>query len=593
MDELFIPNPSQHDVSTYDILVDEKAINASYQVLSMVVTKEINRVPMAKIVLRDGEASARDFEISNTDDFTPGKKIKIKIGLDGTNAQAFKGIIVKHAIKVKANGNSELHLECFDQAVRMTIGRHSKYFENVKDSQVIDDLVAKYKKYELKGDTEASGLTHKELVQHHISDWDFMLLRAEANAMLVNVDDGVVKVFKPKTSADPVLQVTFGTSILEFDAEMDARHQWKNVEAKSWDYSNQQLFTADTSSIASFSEPGNISGSDLADAIDLNKYELHHSGHLLEQELQDWVNGIMLRSRMAKIRGRAKVTGFSGIKPGDMVKLEGVGQRFKGKAFVTAVKQELGKGKWDTHIQFGFDPAQYIYSHVDIHDAQTSGLVGAIHGLQIGKAVQLQGDPDGQDRILVRVPVIDDKAQGIWTRVASLDAGKERGAFFMPEIGDEVIVGFINDDPRDAVLLGMLHSSAKPSPITPSDDNNEKGFTTRSKMHVSFNDDTKTITIDTPAGNKILLDESGQKIEITDQSTNKITMANNGIKVESPLNIDIKAGTVLTLSAGASLSISAPSLSIKADANVGIEGAMVKLASQGPNVISGLPVMIN
>ena len=593
MNELFIPNPSQHDVSTYDILVDEKAINASYQVLSMVVTKEINRVPMAKIVLRDGEASARDFEISNTDDFTPGKKIKIKIGLDGTNAQAFKGIIVKHAIKVKANGNSELHLECFDQAVRMTIGRHSKYFENVKDSQVIDDLIAKYKKYELKGDTEASGLTHKELVQHHISDWDFMLLRAEANAMLVNVDDGVVKVFKPKTSADPVLQVTYGTSILEFDAEMDARHQWKNVEAKSWDYSNQQLFTADTSSIASFSEPGNISGSDLADAIDLNKYELHHSGHLLEQELQDWVNGIMLRSRMAKIRGRAKVTGFSGIKPGDMVKLEGVGQRFKGKAFVTAVKQELGKGKWDTHIQFGFDPSQYIYNHVDIYDAQTSGLVGAIHGLQIGKAVQLQGDPDGQDRILVRVPVIDDKAQGIWTRVASLDAGNDRGAFFMPEIGDEVIVGFINDDPRDAVLLGMLHSSAKPSPITPTDDNNEKGFTTRSKMHVSFNDDTKTITIDTPAGNKILLDESGQKIEITDQSTNKITMATNGIKVESPLNIDIKAGTVLTLSAGASLSISAPAMSIKADANVGIEGAMVKLASQGPNVISGLPVMIN
>jgi hypothetical protein len=70
-------------------------------------------------------------------------------------------------------------------------------------------------------------------------------------------------------------------------------------------------------------------------------------------------------------------------------------------------------------------------------------------------------------------------------------------------------------------------------------------------------------------------------------------MATNGIKVESPLNIDIKAGTVLTLSAGASLSISAPAMSIKADANVGIEGAMVKLASQGPNVISGLPVMIN
>ena len=590
MEELFIPNPSQHDVSTYNILVNDKAIDPSFQILSMVITKEINRVPMAKFIVRDGDAAKKDFEISNKDDFAPGKKIKIKIGLDGTNAQAFKGVIVKHAVKVKANGNSELYIECFDEAIRMSIGRHSKYFENVKDSQVFDDLIGKYKG--LKSDTEASSLTHKELVQHHISDWDFMLLRAEANAMLVNVDDGTVKVSKPKTSAEPVLQVSYGSSILEFEAEMDARNQWKNVEAKSWDYSNQQLFSADSSSV-SFSEPGNIAGSELAEAIDLPKFELHHSGHLLEQELQDWTNGIMLRSRLAKIRGRAKVTGFSGIKPGDMVKLDGVGNRFKGKAFVTAVKQELGSGIWHTHIQFGFDPQQYSFLYKDMNDAPTAGLVGAIHGLQIGKAVQLQNDPDGQDRILVKIPVIDNNAQGIWTRVASLDAGSDRGAFFRPEIGDEVIVGFINDDPRDAVVLGMLHSSAKAAPISAKDVNHEKGFTTRSKMHLHFNDDTKTISIDTPAGNKILLDESATKIEITDQNKNKITMEPGGIKMESPMNIDIKAGAVLTLGAGTSLSISAPAISMKGDANVGIEGAMMKLASQGPNIISGLPVLIN
>jgi uncharacterized protein involved in type VI secretion and phage assembly len=207
--------------------------------------------------------------------------------------------------------------------------------------------------------------------------------------------------------------------------------------------------------------------------------------------------------------------------------------------------------------------------------------------------VQLQNDPDGEDRILVKIPVIDNNAQGIWTRMASLDAGSDRGAFFRPEIDDEVIVGFINDDPRDAVVLGMLHSSAKPAPIKAQDVNHEKGFTTRSKMHIHFNDDTKTITIDTPAGNKIMLDESTTKIEITDQSSNKITMEPGGIKMESPVNIDIKAGAVLSLSAGGSLSISAPALSMKADASVSIEGATAKFASQGPNVISGLPVMIN
>ncbi len=123
--------------------------------------------------------------------------------------------------------------------------------------------------------------------------------------------------------------------------------------------------------------------------------------------------------------------------------------------------------------------------------------------------------------------------------------------------------------------------------------NDEKGFTTRSKMHISFNDKTKTITIDTPAGNSITLDENGKNIVIADQSNNKITMKPSGISLESPKNIDIKAGAVLTLSGGTSLSIGAPSLSVKADADVSISGATAKLAAQGPAEIKGLPVKIN
>jgi len=270
-----------------------------------------------------------------------------------------------------------------------------------------------------------------------------------------------------------------------------------------------------------------------------------------------------------------------------------VGDRFNGKAFVTAVRQEIGDGTWETQVQFGLDPKRYVFLHNDINEAPSAGLVGAIRGLQIGIVVQLESDPDGQDRILVRVPVIDSAAQGIWTRIASLDAGNERGAFFMPEVGDEVIVGFINDDPRHPVVLGMLHSSNKPAPISPQDNNNEKGFTTRSKMHLSFNDDTKTIVIDTPAGNSITIDEKSMKIEIKDQNENKITMEQTGITMESPLNIDVKAGAVLTLSGGTSLSISAPSLSVKADASVSIEGAVAKVTSSGITEISGSLVKIN
>jgi len=56
--------------------------------------------------------------------------------------------------------------------------------------------------------------------------------------------------------------------------------------------------------------------------------------------------------------------------------------------------------------------------------------------------------------------MISTSDDGIWARISTLDAGKQRGTFFRPEIGDEVIVGFLNDDPRYPVVLGMVNSSA-------------------------------------------------------------------------------------------------------------------------------------
>ena len=71
-----IPNESRHDLITYDILSDNQPINSGYQVLSVSVSKEVNRIPTAKLVFIDGDASEEKFEISDTSDFIPGKKIQ-------------------------------------------------------------------------------------------------------------------------------------------------------------------------------------------------------------------------------------------------------------------------------------------------------------------------------------------------------------------------------------------------------------------------------------------------------------------------------------------------------------------------------------
>ncbi|WP_020598756.1 type VI secretion system tip protein VgrG [Spirosoma panaciterrae] len=583
-----IPETAPHDVVTFDILTGNQPIDPSYAVLSIDINKEVNRIPTARLVIRDGEAATAQFAISNTDAFVPGKPIHIKIGHDQNNVTVFQGVIVKQAVKVRSNGQSELTVECRDAAVRMTLGRNSRYYERKKDSDVWNDLIRPYSG--LQTDFKATSYTHPELVQYHVTDWDFLLMRAEANGRLVIVDDGKVSVTTPATTGNPVLQLLYGDTLLEFEAELDARQQWQQANAQAWNYSDQQLFNASSSS-SSLSEAGNISGQELARALGAQS-SLRHAGIVATEELQEWTNGQMLRSRLAKIRGRARCRGVGAIKPGQVLEIQGVGNRFNGKLFVSAVRHEIGVGRWETHIQFGL-PSDLFARQPDIADPPASGLIPPIQGLQIGKVVKLENDPEGQDRILVRLPVLDNNAQGTWARVASLDAGKQRGFFFRPEIGDEVLVGFVNDDPRDAVVLGMLHSRANPAPIQAKDVNHEKGLTTRSKLRVHFNDDTKTITIDTPAGNSLILDEQSQSIKIQDQNQNKITMGPSGIEISSNSALTLQAKTTLTITAQAGLSVSGANVSVEAKGPISLQGATAKLSSPGITELSGSLIRIN
>ena len=218
-------------------------------------------------------------------------------------------------------------------------------------------------------------------------------------------------------------------------------------------------------------------------------------------------------------------------------------------------------------------------------DTPSAGLLPAVSGLQIGVVTKIEGD-SGEHRILVKMPVIGTDDEGIRARVATLDAGDKRGSFFRPEIGDEVVVGFLNDDPRHPVVLGMLHSSKKAAPIEGSDDNHEKGFVTRSEMKVIFNDDDVSLNIETPNGNKIFITDKEGSILIEDENSNKMLMSSSGIDIESSADINIKAT--------GDVNIEGVNVNAKASAQLKAEGsAGAEVSSGGSTTVKGSVVQIN
>lgn len=576
----YIQTARTPDLVTFKVISGDTELPKKYGVKSIVVEKEVNRIPYARIVILDGSAPEQDFKLSNENLLIPGKEIKITAGYHSEEETIFKGVVVKHNVKVK-NGASYLIIECKDKAVKMTLGRKSKYFYESTDSDIIEELISNGG---LEADVEATANTHQELVQYRASDWDFMITRAQANGQLCFIDDGTIKVAKPVFSGETVETVAFGSSVHEFEGEIDARDQFSKITSSSWSYTDQELIETEAQDPA-IALNGDLSPDDLAAVFGIEDLQFKHGGNLTQGELQDWSDARATFQQLAKTRGRVQFQGIPAVKPGVLLELEGLGNRFNGKIYITGVRHEIAEGNWLVDAQFGLSPTWFSETY-DVNDIPGSGIIPSISGLHIGVVSQLESDPDGEDRILVQIPIINNEEQGIWARVATLDAGENRGSFFRPEIEDEVIVGFINDDPNDAVVLGMLHSSTKPAPISATDDNHEKGFVTRSEMKMIFNDDKISYTLETPAGKKLILDEDADIIKIEDEHSNVITLNSDGITMESAGDIKIKAT--------GDLNLEGTNINVKASAQLKAEGSSGSEVSSGAvTVIKGSQVKIN
>jgi uncharacterized protein involved in type VI secretion and phage assembly len=206
----------------------------------------------------------------------------------------------------------------------------------------------------------------------------------------------------------------------------------------------------------------------------------------------------------------------------------------------------MNNGNWTTSIQFGL-PIPWFSQQNNIHTQPSSGLLPAVNGIQIGVVTQLENDPGNEFRVKVKIPIVDKNEEGVWARLIKTYAGDNYGVLFYPEIDDEVLVGFLNNDPRQPIVLGALHSSAKEPPIVPQDDNIEKGFITRSELKVIFNDEQKSITISTPKGREVVMNDNDENIKISDTNGNYIEFTTEGITIESGKNLVIKASNDIDL----------------------------------------------
>jgi Rhs element Vgr protein len=531
-------------VVTSTILSAGKQIDPAYAIVSIDIIKEANRIPRAQLVLIDGDAAQQTFAISDTDSFKPGQPIEIKLRYESAPNQEvsiFKGLVVGQRIEASLRGTL-LTVELKDAAMKLTFDRKSAVHLKQSDDKIIGQIL---KQASLtRGTIAATKAVHKELVQYSCTDWDFMLARAEANGLLVTVDNEVVSVSEPTIMGAAKHTFTYGLDeLFDFEIEADALHQYGDVESIAWDGKNQKPTSATRAAQFKLAQ-GNLNARKIAGELGARTTALKSLVPLDPKELQSWADGTLMRSRLSMLRGRIGIPGSGKIQLMDVIELASIGERFNGKTLVTGIRHRIDQDGWRTDIQFGLAAERFI-ERPDITDIPAAGLLPAIHGLQIGIVDQFTEDPNKELRVRVIVPAIDAQKGAIWARLAMPDAGKERGTFFYPEPGDEVVLGFLNDDPRQAVILGALYGTKNTPPpdVTPLTDKNEKkAIVSRAGSIIGFVDSDKaSVFIQTPAKNKLLLDDGDEGVFISDQHGNTITMNKGGITIKSAKDLKIEA----------------------------------------------------
>lgn len=587
------PSKYKDRVLAWSVSCDGSKLNSSYELTYACIRLELNRIGKATFKFNAGDMPGQSFDEADSDCFKPGSTIRFDAGDVNSLQPLFDGVIVDVGICIGKGFRSQMVVECRDNAYPATQGRKNRIFEKKKDCEIIKEVLSPYGSVEV----DNTAYQHAGMVQYYCTDWDFALSRADACGLFISTCGKEISVCKPDVGASPVLTVTYGTDLISFDGALSGSNLFTEYEGFSWNPAEQKTVKVSASS-PMLNKHGDLQPADIASG---NENRLQTDAPVEEGALKGWVDSMVLKAGLARYRGNLSFYGAAEVVPGCLIELKGLGKRFNGNAFIGLVVHTIENNEWVTKAGLGIQRGN-ITEETDVVSPPASGFLPGLEGLHTGIVKQLQDDPSKEYRIQIELPWMDGTNKELWARLSSPYATEEASCFFLPEKGDEVLVGFINHDPNHPVVLGGLYGSKHKPPFEYDAENKVKGFVTRSKLAIEFDEEKKIITLHTPGKNMVEISDEGKSIKLSDQNKNEIVMDDKGISLSSAKDIKLSAKGNIVLEAtekaemNAKSDISINGANVKATAKIGFTAkgnATAELSASGQTTVKGAMVMIN
>jgi uncharacterized protein involved in type VI secretion and phage assembly len=284
---------------------------------------------------------------------------------------------------------------------------------------------------------------------------------------------------------------------------------------------------------------------------------------------------------LAEFYGSAVIHGDPTMRCDAWVRITGAGTRMSGPHYLTAVRQRLSISGYTTELQVGQPPR--------LAPPAPRTVAGGGSGLDLGTVESLD-DPDSAGRVKVTLPWRGDDGDGVWARVAAMDAGDKYGTVFIPKVGQEVLIGYVDGEPSAPVVLGQLYNGKAAMPVSIDPDKNTiRAIVTPGGHRLTLDDgDEPHLTLTSGKGHTVAIDDKADSIVLTHESSgNSVTVSADGISLEAAKGdivlkatagaVKIDAKTFEGKATGPSKFESSATFDLKASGPLGLKGALVNI----------------
>ncbi len=503
-----------------------------------------------------------------------GTKVKIGFQSSTTAAPEFaeihqdyvmEGEITALESHFTSDSQASVIVRGYDISHRLHRGRYNRSFQNCTDSDVVREIAGQMGIPI--GQLDSSGEVHDYLFQENQTNMEFLRQRATRIGFELFVQNGQLYFRKPNNNG--TIKLKWLQDIHSFRVRVTTAEQVSGVEVRAWDYSQKQVIVASQQSGQVLTETEHGSGVKVAQMAGFNQ----HSPKLLvvdqpvfpakqaDQLAQALSDGLAGEFVQADARGE----GDPRIRPGRVVELQAMG-KYSGRYYITETRHLYHQRRFITELSVrglqGRDILAFLNPPNHLKPGQTF-LVGIVTNNK---------DPQGWGRVKVKFPTLTPQEDGSahesnWARVVAVGAGAARGFDCLPEVNDEVLVGFEHGDIHRPYVLGNVWNGQDKPPV-PVEQSIERGkvrlrtWRTRKGHQVQFIEEDKNnsqqgIRVETAKGHRIVCNDSSSTIEIHTQGGQKIILDDQQgkITIQAGGQVELKTNQGIKLQAGGQVEI--------------------------------------